>query len=100
MTRKLYCGLDNDHYGGMTPIGTCIRDAWVFGILPETETCENWDLGRLQLIQEQTRAEWDKYGCLPANLPEDLKQRHTEIHSRAIRKAKAQGWDPADDYGE
>jgi hypothetical protein len=84
----------------MTPIGTVIRDAWVFGIIPETETCENWDQGQMQLIQEQTRAEWDKYGCLVSNLPDDIKQRHAEIHSRAISKAKAQGWDPADDYGE
>jgi hypothetical protein len=84
----------------MTPIGTVIRDAWAFGILAETETCENWDQGQLQLIQEQTRAEWDKYGCLVSNLPDDIKQRHAEIHNRAISKAKAQGWDPADDYGE
>ncbi|MGB5454510.1 MAG: hypothetical protein WBO73_05045 [Gammaproteobacteria bacterium] len=100
MSRKNYCGIHNDHFGGMTPIGTVIRDAWVFGIIPETETCENWDQGQMQLIQEQTRAEWDKYGCLVSNLPDDIKQRHAEIHSRAISKAKAQGWDPADDYGE
>ena len=34
----LYVGIDDDYFGGMTPIGTIIRDAWVFGILPESET--------------------------------------------------------------
>ena len=94
MAHHVYCGIDKDHYGGMTPIGNIIRDAWVFGILPETETCENWTHDRLQIIHDKTRQEWDKYGCLVSNLPEDLKQRHAEIYDRAIAQARVLGWDP------
>ena len=94
MADKLYCGIDKDAYGGMTPIGTMIRDAWVFGILPEDETCENWSYGRLQILHDQTKAEWDKYHCLVSNLPNDLKQRHTRIYQEALAYARRMGWDP------
>lgn len=94
MGEKLYCGIDKDHYGGMTPIGTIIRDAWVFGILPESETCENWSHDRLQVIHDKTKLEWDKYGCLVSNLPEELRQRHAEIYNRAVKQARELGWSP------
>ena len=64
---KLYPGISNDHFAGMTPIGTIIKDAWVFGLLPVDETCENWSHDRLQIIHDQTKTEWDKYGCLVAD---------------------------------
>lgn len=94
MSDHVYVGLNKDHYGGMTPIGTIIRDAYVFGILPETETCENWSHERLQVIHDQTKAEWDKYGCMVSNLPEELKRRHAEIFQRAVEQARAMGWAP------
>jgi hypothetical protein len=94
MSEKLYCGIDKDHYGGMTPIGTIIRDAWVFGILPEDETCENWSHDRLQIIHDKTKAEWDKYGCMVSNLPEELKQRHAKIFAEAMQNARKLGWEP------
>jgi len=94
MSGPLYCGIDNDHYGGMTPIGTIIKDAWLFGILPLEETCENWPHDRLQVIYDKTRVEWDKYGCLVSNLPEDLKARHAQIHDAAVKKASELGWNP------
>jgi len=94
MPEKIYCGLDNDRYGGMTPIGNIIKDAWLFGILPETENCENWTHGQLQAISEKVRVEWDKYGCLVSNLPEDLRKRHAAINDKAVRKARELGWDP------
>lgn len=94
MADKLYCGIDNDGYGGMTIIGTIIRDAWVFGILPEDETCENWTHSRLQIVHDRTKEEWDKYHCLVSNLPGDLKQRHARIYREAVEKARAMGWDP------
>ena len=43
-TDKRYVGIDKDINGGMTTTGKIIRDAWIFGILPETETCEGWPL--------------------------------------------------------
>ncbi|MFC1773439.1 hypothetical protein ACFL3A_08810 [Pseudomonadota bacterium] len=94
MAGKTYCGITNDYYGGMTPIGTIIRDAWVFGILPETETCEDWSHDRLQIIHDKTKAEWDKYGCLVSNLPDELRQRHTEIFQRTMDSARKMGWNP------
>ena len=87
-----YVGIDNDIYGGMTPIGKIIRDAWVFGILPETETCEGWNLAGIDSLLQKVNAEWDKYGCLVSHLPEDLRERHARIHNQALEKAKAEGW--------
>lgn len=37
--QQTYMGIDKDT-AGLSPTGNIIRDAWVFGILPETETCE------------------------------------------------------------
>ena len=94
MPEQTYCGLDKDAYGGMTPIGNIIRDAWVFGILPEGETCENWSHGRLQVVHDQTKDEWDKYGCLVSNLPDELRQRHSRIYREAVETARKLGWNP------
>jgi hypothetical protein len=91
---KIYAGLNNDVNGGMTMIGNIIRDAWVFGILPETETCEGWEISRIDVIHQQVNTEWDKYGCLVSGLPEDLRERHKRIYSEAITLAKKKGWDP------
>ncbi len=100
MPQQVYAGIDNDYYGGMTRIGNMIKDAWMFGILPETEKCENWANNRLQVLNEQVTQEWDKYGCLVSNLPDDLRKRHREINDRAIEKARALGWDPTLDVDE
>lgn len=34
-----YAGIDKYPYGKMNPAGNIICDAWVFGIIPESETC-------------------------------------------------------------
>lgn len=87
-----YVGLDNEVNGGMTTIGKIIRDAWVFGILPETETCENWNFAGIDALLDKVNKEWDKYGCLVSHLPEELFERHQKIHGEAVKKAKAAGW--------
>jgi len=87
-----YIGVDKDVNGGMTTIGKLIRDAWVFGLLPETETCEGWNFAGIDALLDKVNAEWDKYGCLVSQLPEDLFKRHQEIHNAAIEKAKVAGW--------
>lgn len=94
MTPKIYAGLENDINGSMTMIGKIIRDAWVFGILPETETCTNWEISRIEAIHQQVNDEWDKYGCMVSNLPEELRQQHKRIYDEAIEQAKNRGWDP------
>ena len=78
----------------MTPTGTIVRDAWVFGIIPETETCAGWDGPRLQQLYDQVAAAWAPYGHLVSNLPEDLRARHERIHGEGLRKARAAGWEP------
>jgi len=87
-----YVGINNDMNGGMTTIGKIIRDAWVFSLIPESETCEGWNLAGVDALLQKTNAEWDKYGCLVSHLPEDLRERHERIHGAAIEKARAAGW--------
>lgn len=88
-----YVGIHNDMFGGMTSIGKTIRDAWVFGLIPETETCEGWNLAGIDALLQKVNAEWDKYGCLVSHLPEDLFKRHQLIHGEAVKKARSLGWD-------
>lgn len=87
-----YEGLNHDSQWGMSPIGQLIRDAWVFGLLPENQQCEGWDTGMMQNLYEKVHHEWGKYGHLPSRLPTELQQRHYELHSRAINAAKIKGW--------
>jgi len=89
---ETYIGVDKDINGGMTTIGKLVRDAWVFGIIPETETCAGWNLGGIDTLLNKVNTEWDKYGCLVSHLPGDLRERHQKIHDVAIKKAKAVGW--------
>jgi len=89
---ETYIGIDKDVNGGMTTIGKLIRDAWVFGLIPETETCEGWNLAGIDALLDKVNAEWDKYGCLVSHLPDDLRERHQRIHDQAIAKAKVEGW--------
>jgi hypothetical protein len=89
---QTYIGIDQEVYGGMTVIGKLIRDAWVFGILPETETCAGWNLTRIDDLLHKVNNEWDKYGCLVSHLPEELRARHRKIHGEAMERARAAGW--------
>ncbi len=93
MTIKVYAGIDKDEKGGLTHLGRMVRDAWIFGILPETETCEGWDGARMQKLYEEVYAAWDQYAHLPSRLPEALQMRHAEFYARAIADAKSKGWD-------
>ncbi len=95
-----YVGVDNDINGGMTSIGKIVRDAWVFGLIPETETCEGWNLAGIDALLQKVNAEWDKYGCMVSQLPESLAKRHREIHAQAIQKAKTAGWSGEHETGD
>ena len=90
--QNTYVGIDEDVFGGMTTIGKIIRDAWVFGLLPETETCKGWNGQGIDALLQKVNDEWDKYGCLVSNLPPELLERHQKIHGEAVEKAKEQGW--------
>jgi hypothetical protein len=90
---ETYVGFNNDKHG-MTQLGRIVLDGWLFGLIPETEDCAGWGIGRMQGLMEQVQAEWDKYGNLPSRLPPDLSQRHAELYDRAMRSARDKGWDP------
>lgn len=89
-----YAGLHNDENGGMTNLGQMVRDAWVFGLIPDTEDCTGWRSGQMQILYDKISTEWEKYANLPSRLPEPLRSRHSKIYLDAIATAKAKGWDP------
>ena len=91
---KTYVGIHNDLNGGMTDTGKIIRDAWVFGIIPEDETCEGWQAAGIEDLWRKVNAEWEKHGFLVSNLPDDLRARFMRIQDEAVARAKAAGWDP------
>lgn len=89
---KRYVGIDNDLNGGMTDTGKIIRDAWVFGLIPESETCEGWLAQGIEGLWEKVNAEWEKHGFLVSALPDDLREKFMRIQAAAIARAKAAGW--------
>jgi hypothetical protein len=93
MTLQTYVGIDQDNNGGLTHLGRVVRDAWVFGILPETETCAGWDSARMQNLYEKVYTAWDPYAHLPSRLSDELRERHTKLYAKAITTARAEGWD-------
>jgi hypothetical protein len=94
---KTYIGIDKDAYGGMTDSGKIIRDAWVFGLIPEQETCAGWMAQGIEDLWRKVDNEWEKYGFLVSNLPDDLKQKYMRIQKEAIQRAREIGWDPDND---
>ena len=94
MAEQRYIGIDQDKYGGMTHLGQIVKDGWVFGLIPETETCAGWAPGQMQSLYERVTAAWDQYGHLPSRLPPDLRERHDRIYREAMERAKKLGWDP------
>ena len=68
---KRYDGIDKDPKGAMNPTGNIIRDAWVFGIIPETETCAGWTVQAVDSPYDKISAAWEPCGHLASRLPED-----------------------------
>ena len=92
--KKVYMGINNDPQGAMNPTGNIIRDAWVFGIIPETETCEGWLPQGIDSLYDKVTAAWEPYGHLVSCLPPELRERHQRIYDEAVRSARDKGWDP------
>ncbi|CAK0767171.1 conserved hypothetical protein [Gammaproteobacteria bacterium] len=84
----------------MTPTGTLIRDGWVFGLIPESETGEGWTTGQLEVLYEKIFHAWEPYGHLPSRLPEGLLERHRRIYGEALVQARRAGWDPSLEHEE
>lgn len=91
---RTYPGIDHDRFGGMTPTGNIVRDAWVLGILPETETCAGWTVSAIEDLYAKVTKAWEPYGHLVSKLPPELRARHERIYSEAVRRAREEGWDP------
>lgn len=95
MTDKAkYPGIQDDVFGGMTDLGRMIREAWVFGLLPETEDCKGWDRARFDDLYGRVAAAWGPYGHLASRLPPELRERHARIFNEAVRRARELGWSP------
>lgn len=93
MTEQHYVGIDQDENEGLTHLGRIVRDAWVFKIIPETETCAGWSTSQMQALYEKVYAAWDPYAHLPSRLPDELRERHASFYAQAITDAKKKGWD-------
>jgi hypothetical protein len=91
---KRYSGIDQDPHGAINPTGNIIRDAWVFGIIPESETCAGWTVQGIDALYDKVTAAWAPYGHLVSNLPQDLRERHQRIYTAAVERARSLGWDP------
>lgn len=91
---ETYVGIDNDQFGGMTDIGRIIRDAWAFGLIPDTETCKGWQVQGIEKLWEKVQQSWGDYGFSVRNFPDDVRERYLAIHEAAINKAKTLGWNP------
>jgi len=89
-----YVGIDKEINGGMTDTGKIIRDAWVFGLIPETETCAGWLPQGIEDLWRKVQGEWGKYGYQVNELPEDLRARFLRIQAEAVQRARSEGWDP------
>lgn len=93
-TKRVYAGIDKDEGGAMNPTGNIIRDAWVFGIIPESETCAGWNTQGIEDLYAKVSDAWAPYGHLASRLPPELAQRHKRIYDEAVRNARAKGWNP------
>ena len=91
---KTYEGIHNDKWGGMTMLGNIVKEAWIFGIIPETETCEGWTYGRMQILYDEVSDARAKYGFSVADLPPEIQERHQRIHREAMERARELGWNP------
>ena len=81
----------------MSPTAKIIRDAWVFGLIPEDETCEGWQAHQIEALWEKVDEEWEKYGFRVGNLPDDLRAKFMEVHDAAMARAKEAGWSGDDE---
>lgn len=97
---KTYEGILKDKFGGMTATGAIVKEAWIFGVLPESETCEGWSMDRLQKLYDDVAVVRERYGYKVSEYPEEIRERHERIHREAIERARAQGWNPDGDLSD
>jgi len=91
---KRYVGIYKDQYGGMTDTGKIIRDAWIFEIIPEDETCEGWLPQGIEELWRKTQEHWERHGYSVSDLPQDIQARFYRIQEAALERARRAGWAP------
>ncbi len=91
---RVYEGIHNDKFGGMTQLGQIIKDAWAFKILDESETCEGWPLHKIEAVWEKVHEAKRTAGVSVSFWPEDIRERHARIHEQAMEVAREKGWNP------
>ena len=91
---KKYPGIHNAPQGAMNTTGNIIRDAWIFGLIPETETCEGWTVQRVDALYEQVSKAWEPFGHMVSQLPRELAEKHRRVYGDAVKTARNKGWDP------
>jgi hypothetical protein len=84
----------------MTPTGNIIRDAWVFGIIAESETCAGWTVEGIESLYDKVTLAWEPHGHLVSGLPSALRERHARIYTAAVQRARELGWNPGVEEGE
>lgn len=92
--KQRYVGIDKDVNGGMTHTAKIIRNAWAFGIIPETETCEGWMPQGIDDLWNKVQEEWSRYEFQVSRMPDDIRERFMRIQDDAIKRARTDGWDP------
>ncbi|HIQ39922.1 MAG TPA: hypothetical protein EYH46_01980 [Sulfurivirga caldicuralii] len=91
---KIYPGYDQDPSHWMSQEAKLIREAWAFGLLPEEEKCEGWQLHQFDQLWEKVDAIWEKADFRVDNLPPDIQEKYMALQTEALKRAKAAGWDP------
>ncbi|HEU4709308.1 MAG TPA: hypothetical protein VFS17_08350 [Methylophilaceae bacterium] len=97
MSTQNYPGIYKDEAGGLTPMGRTVMDAWVFEIIPTSETCEGWDLSRMDALARQVADKWAEFDNSPRNLPDDYRMRHAMLYEQARMRGEGVEWDPTID---
>lgn len=59
-TERTYVGIDNNQFGDMTALSGLVKVALIFGLLPESQTCEGWTHAAMEALGEKVRREWQK----------------------------------------
>jgi len=90
MKQSGYAGLHNDQNGGMTHWGQMVKDAWVFGLIPDTEDCAGWTDGQLQVLYEKI---WGRMGkvCASAEPPASGTTTTLYTHTPGSDRARQSG---------
>ena len=73
------------------------RDADLLVVAPATTNIMAKMAQGIGDLWGRNNAEWEKYGFLVDNMPDDLKEKYLRIQKEAIERAKSFGWNAEND---